>query len=217
MNRTTDRILPPVLTMDALLGTFDRAIRTLAGVTNPGRPAPNALEVELSDQERQHAAGLMRVNHTGEVCAQALYEGQALTVRNAKARSVLKRAAAEEVDHLSWCRQRLEELESRRSVLDPFFYGISVVVGAVTGTFGDRISLGFVEATEDQVVRHLDRHLANLPEADERSRSILKQMRDDESRHGANAIRAGGLIFPEPVKRTMTAISRVMTETTYRI
>jgi ubiquinone biosynthesis monooxygenase Coq7 len=211
MNRT--RTSP----MDALLGTFDRAIRILAGITNPGRPAPDAQEAGLSDQERRHAAGLMRVNHTGEVCAQALYEGQALTTRSAKVRRVLERAAAEEVDHLSWCRQRLEELEGRRSVLDPLFYAVSATIGAVTGAFGDRVSLGFVEATEDQVVRHLDRHLASLPETDERSRLILKQMRDDESRHGANALRAGGITFPEPVKRAMAAISRVMTETTYRI
>lgn len=217
MNRITDQTRSSLSPVDAFLGTFDRAIRILAGVTNPGRPAPEAHETELSDQEREHAAGLMRVNHTGEVCAQALYEGQALTVRNVAVYAVLKRAAAEEIDHLSWCRQRLEELESRRSVLDPLFYSISVAIGAVIGAFGDRISLGFVEATEDQVVRHLDRHLVSLPEADERSRSILKQMRDDESRHGVNALRAGGLAFPEPVKRAMASISRVMTGMTYRI
>ena len=203
--------------IDALLGTFDRALRTLTGVTVPERAAPEADEVSLTEDERKHAAGLMRINHTGEVCAQALYEGQALTARRGQVRDALEQAAAEEVDHLAWCRQRLEELGSRPSLLDPLFYAASAAIGAATGLLGDRVSLGFIEATEDQVVRHLDRHLDSLPDGDERSRVILRQMRDDEARHGINALHAGGVRFPESVKQAMTVVSRVMTETTYRI
>ena len=159
----------------------------------------------------------MRVNHTGEVCAQALYEGQALTARRTEVRDALKQAAEEEVDHLAWCRQRLEELEARPSVLDPVFYAASFVVGAAAGALGDRVSLGFIEATEDQVVQHLDRHLDDLPPGDARSRAIVTEMRADEARHGVNALKAGGAAFPEGVKQAMTVVSRFMTETAYRI
>ena len=205
------------MNVDDLIGVFDRSLRTLAGVGTPANPAPDVPEGDLSEPERAHAAGLMRVNHTGEVCAQALYEGQALTARRAEVRDALEEAAAEEVDHLAWCRQRLDELDARPSVLDPLFYAASFLVGAAAGALGDRVSLGFVEATEDQVVRHLDRHLAELPADDARSRAIVEEMRADEARHGVNALRAGGRTFPDGVKQAMTAVSRIMTETTYRI
>ena len=138
----------------------------------------------LTEAERKHAAGLMRVNHAGEICAQALYEGQALTARDAQVRETLRTAAAEENDHLAWCRERLDELDGRPSVLDPVFYAASFALGAAVGVLGDKVSLGFVEATEDQVKRHLDLHIRDLPETDERSRAILEEMRADESRHG---------------------------------
>ena len=205
------------MNVDDLIGVFDRGLRTLAGVGTPASPAPDVPEGDLTDAERSHAAGLMRVNHTGEVCAQALYEGQALTARRDEVKDALEQAAAEEVDHLAWCRQRLDELDARPSVLDPLFYAASFLVGAAAGAMGDRVSLGFVEATEDQVVRHLDRHLADLPADDARSRAIVEEMRADEARHGVNALRAGGRTFPEGVKQAMTAVSRIMTETTYRI
>ena len=205
------------MNVDDLIGVFDRGLRTLAGVGTPASPAPDAPEGDLTEAERAHAAGLMRVNHTGEVCAQALYEGQALTARRDEVRDALEQAAAEEVDHLAWCRQRLDELDARPSVFDPLFYAASFLVGAAAGAMGDRVSLGFVEATEDQVVRHLDRHLADLPEGDARSRAIVEEMRADEARHGVNALRAGGRTFPDGVKQAMTVVSRIMTESTYRI
>ena len=205
------------MNVDDLIGVFDRGLRTLTGVGTPANAAPDAPEGELTEAERAHAAGLMRVNHTGEVCAQALYEGQALTARHDAVRDALKEAAAEEVDHLAWCRQRLDELEARPSVLDPLFYTASFLVGAAAGALGDRVSLGFVEATEDQVVRHLDGHLDDLPPDDARSRAIVEEMRADEARHGVNALQAGGSAFPESVKQAMTLVSRIMTETTYRI
>jgi ubiquinone biosynthesis monooxygenase Coq7 len=205
--------------VDQFVQSFDRALRTLTGVVHAERenPAKALPEPEFNEQQRTHTAGLMRVNHTGEICAQALYEGQALTAKQPAARESLLAAAAEERDHLSWCRDRLSELGARPSVLNPLFYGVSFVMGALTGLVGDKVSLGFVEATEDQVVKHLDKHLEQLPEGDARSRAILDQMRSDEARHGAEALEQGGEPFPEPVKQVMSLISRVMTETTYRI
>lgn len=202
---------------DDLIGVFDRALRALTGGDVAERPAPDAEEGSLTDAERKHAAGLMRVNHAGEICAQALYEGQALTARGAQVRETLRSAAAEENDHLAWCRERLDELDGRPSVLDPVFYAASFALGAVVGVLGDKVSLGFVEATEDQVKRHLDRHIRDLPETDERSRAILEEMRADESRHGENAKREGGVEFPEPIREAMTIASKLMTESTYRL
>ena len=198
---------------------FDRALRTLTGnvVVARDNPAQDAEEAELDDEQRRHAAGLMRVNHTGEICAQALYEGQAVAARSDSARETLLNAAAEERDHLAWCRQRLDELDSRPSVLDPLFYGASFAMGVLTGMAGDKVSLGFVEATEDQVVKHIDRHLDALPDEDAKSRAILDQMRSDEAKHGADALAMGGETYPQPVKQAMTLISRIMTESTYRI
>lgn len=203
---------------DAFLTTIDRGLRSVTGVVKADRPNPAAdNESELTDDERRHAAGLMRVNHCGEICAQALYEGQALTARHAETRESLAAAARQEEDHLAWCRERLTELDGRPSVLDPAFYVASLALGAVTGLLGDRVSLGFIEATEDQVKHHLDRHIEKLPEGDERSRAILSEMRTDEVRHGEDAVRSGGVVFPEAIKGAMGLVSKVMTETTYRI
>jgi ubiquinone biosynthesis monooxygenase Coq7 len=204
---------------DQLITQVDGALRTLSGVETAQRqnPAGTVAEVELDDSQRSHAAGLMRVNHAGEVCAQALYEGQAAVARDQQTRAALLAAAREETDHLVWCAQRLEELDSVPSRLNPLFYAASYAMGAVTGLLGDKISLGFVEATEDQVCRHLEEHLEALPDEDQRSRRIVEQMHQDEARHGAEAIAAGGIEFPAPVKQLMTAVSRVMTETTYRV
>ena len=205
--------------IDDLIAGFDRSLKTLTGGIPSARPRPgqDAPEKEMSEQERQHAAGLMRINHCGEICAQALYEGQAFTAQSDAARSTLLQAASEEADHLNWCRRRLDELNEQPSVLDPLFYAASWALGAATGLAGDKVSLGFVEATEDQVVQHLDRHLEDLPEDDLRSRAILDQMRADEAHHADQAIAQGGEVFPEPVKNLMTLVSAVMTRTTYKI
>lgn len=205
--------------LDAAINRFDRALRTLTGGLNAQRasPAADVQEAALDEAQRKHAAGLMRVNHTGEACAQALYEGQAMTARNEQVRARLLAAAAEESDHLAWCAERLEQLQARPSVLNPLFYAASYALGAAAGLIGDRVSLGFVEATEAQVCEHLDRHLEALPEQDERSRAIVATMRDEEARHGATALASGGAEFPKPVKEAMTLASRLMTESAYRI
>lgn len=204
--------------MDQLVIGFDRALRTVAGENHAARPLPaDAPPADLSESERAHAAGLMRVNHMGEVCAQALYDGQALMARSDAVRAQLRSAAREETDHLAWCETRLKELDAAPSRLGPLFYGASFAMGAATALLGDRASLGFVEATEDLVCQHLDEHLQRLPADDERSRSILAQMRDDEARHGAEALQAGGAVFPAPVKGLMRLAAQVMTRTTYHL
>ncbi len=209
----------PAGLVDLIIGQVDSALRTLSGRHSGRRPSPaRALpDAELTPEEGSHAAGLMRVNHAGEICAQALYQGQAATARDPAVRAALLEAAAEESDHLAWCEDRLEELHSRPSVLNPAFYALSYAMGAVTGLLGDRVSLGFVEATEDQVCRHLEAHLEALPAEDARSREIISHMRDDEARHGSEALARGGVEFPAPVKQAMTLLSKVMTESTYRI
>jgi len=198
----------------------DAALRTLLPFSGqPSRPSPALLktEAELSESEARHVAGLMRINHTGEVCAQALYQGQALTARLPQVRQAMEQAADEEIDHLAWCEQRIRQLGSHTSVLNPIFYGLSFGIGASAGLISDRISLGFVAATEDQVCKHLDDHLGQLPAGDEISRAILEQMREDEAQHSTAAIEAGGLRFPAPVKFGMSLVSKVMTKATYRI
>jgi len=198
----------------------DAALRTLLPFSGqPSRPSPALLktETELSKSETRHVAGLMRINHTGEVCAQALYQGQALTARLPQVRQAMEQAADEEIDHLAWCEQRIRQLGSHTSVLNPIFYGLSFGIGASAGLISDRISLGFVAATEDQVCKHLDDHLGQLPAGDEKSRAILEQMREDEAQHSTAAIEAGGLRFPAPVKFGMSLVSKVMTKATYRI
>lgn len=203
---------------DRVILGFDQALKTLTGQQkgDKANPAEDVEDQQMDLQQRQHAAGLMRVNHSGEICAQALYEGQALTAKSEEARVSLLKAAKEERDHLSWCSARLSELEAKPSVLDPLFYGVAYFMGAATGLAGDRVSLGFVEATEDQVVQHLDEHLEELPQGDRRSRAILQQMRQDEAQHGAQAMENGGAEFPQVVKKAMTALSRLMTVTSYR-
>ncbi len=205
---------------DRLLMQADSALRTLLPFSGqPARPSPAVLknEAELSESETRHVAGLMRINHTGEVCAQALYQGQALTARLPQVRRAMEQAADEEIDHLAWCEQRIRQLGSHTSVLNPLFYGLSFGIGATAGLISDRISLGFVAATEDQVCKHLDEHLGQLPASDDKSRAILEQMREDEQQHSTAAIEAGGLRFPAPVKFGMSLVSKVMTKATYRI
>ncbi len=205
--------------LDRLIEGFDQALRTVSGVTKPAResPAENVADAELDQSARRQSIGLMRVNHTGEVCAQALYEGQASTARDDTTREALLNAAREEADHLAWCRSRVAELGGRTSVLDPAFYVGSWLLGAATGALGDRVSLAFVEATEDEVCQHIDRHLEKIARTDERSRAVLSTIREDESRHGHDALERGGLMLPTPVKRAMRLASKVMTETTYRV
>lgn len=206
--------------VDRLLTQADQSLRTLIpGAAQAHRPSPaqHLPNVPLDAVERQHIAGLMRINHTGEVCAQALYQGQALTAKLPDVRTKMEHAAEEEIDHLAWCEQRLRELDSQPSVLNPLFYGLSFGMGALAGIISDRVSLGFVAATEQLVERHLDDHLTQLPEEDIKSRAILEQMRIDEIEHGNQALEAGGMLFPEPVKAAMTLLSGVMTKATYKI
>ncbi len=204
---------------DEFIVSIDRVLRTLWSAKGSERPSPaqGIAERELTDEERRHAAGLMRVNHAGEVCAQALYLGHAVTARSSGVRDVMQQAAKEEEDHLAWCRERLEQLKSRPSRLDPLWFALSFGMGALTGIAGDRLSLGFVAATEDEVCRHLERHERALPESDDKSRAIVNQMRDEEARHGTHALEAGGWDFPQPAKDVMALVAKVMTTTSYRI
>lgn len=203
---------------DRLIIDFDRGLRALAGVQGgSGRPYPAEAvpEAELTEGERHSAAGLMRVDHAGEVAAQALYHSQALTARSPAVRAHLREAAREEGDHLDWCARRLRELDSHASRLVPAWYAGSFAIGALAGFAGDRVSLGFVEETERQVEAHLDGHLERLPAADARSRALIEQMRRDEIRHGAEAHAAGAMSLPAPVRGLMRAVARVMTATAY--
>ena len=207
-------------TIDQLLIQFDQALRTcVPGTTQANResPAANADEIELSNLEKQHAAGLMRINHTGEVCAQALYQGQATTALLGEVRKSMEQAAEEEVDHLAWCEQRLTELDSRPSVLNFLWYALSFGLGAAAGLAGDRWSLGFVAETEHQVCEHLEDHLSKLPKQDNKSRAILEQMIADEKHHEETARQAGGLEPPLAIRQAMNAMSQLMKKTTYHI
>jgi len=217
--RTTGRRLSP---LDQLLARADNALRTLTpGATRGERPTP--AEAAHGDSrpadahQARHIAGLMRINHTGEVCAQALYQGQASTAGLPHVRRAMEEAAREEEDHLAWCEDRIRELGSVPSRLNPVFYAMSFSIGALAGLAGDRWSLGFVSETEQQVVRHLDSHLGQVPLEDERTRAILEQMREDELRHAVTAEQAGGAALPPPLRRLMTLMSKVMTFTTYRV
>ena len=206
--------------LDKLIGEADSVMKTITSRGNhASRPSPaqGHLESELSEPARKHVAGLMRVNHTGEVCAQALYQGQALTAKLPTVRDEMQQAALEEVDHLVWCEERLRELDSRASYLNPAWYGMSFALGAIAGAIGDKVSLGFVAATEEQVCSHLRDHLKQLPDEDRKSSLILQQMLEDEQRHGDNALEAGGMNFPRPIKQAMSALSLLMTRTSYRI
>ncbi len=205
--------------IDRLIIGFDRALRTLCGPAVSLRPVPgeNLPDVELSAGEKRHVAALMRVNHSGEVCAQALYQGQVLTARDDAARKTLERAAAEETEHLAWTAQRIDELGGRVSVLNPFFYAGSFAIGALSGLLGDKWSMGFLAETERQVEGHLDSHLEQLPAQDEKSRAIVAQMKEDEARHANMALAHGAAELPAPVKQAMRISSRLMTVSTYRV
>ena len=212
----TTRTLTP---LDRLLGDAQRALETVLGEPPANRPNPAVGEAEivLEDDERRHAAGLMRINHVGEVCAQALYCGQAAVARDEVTRAHLLEAAQEETDHLAWCHQRLRELDSRPSLLNPLWYAGSYAIGALAGLRGDGWNLGFVVETERQVEAHLDQHLRELPQADGRSRAILATMKQDEARHAANAESAGARRLPPPIASLMAAASRLMKTVAYRI
>lgn len=206
--------------VDHWLSRADNALRTLTPGTTRARRQPEGANTASSGappRERGHIAGLMRINHTGEVCAQALYQGQATTARLPDVRQAMEESAREEEDHLAWCEQRITELGDQPSRLNPIFYAVSFSLGALAGLAGDRWSLGFVAETEHQVVRHLETHLDRIPPADEQSRRIIAQMRDDELKHAVTAEQAGGSELPPPLKSAMTAMSQVMKFTTYRI
>lgn len=213
---TRSRQLSPT---DLLLGRVENALRTLSpGATRAERqPAQADDKARPQGDQARHIAGLMRINHTGEVCAQALYQGQATTARLPRVRMAMEQAAREEEDHLAWCEDRLKELDSAPSKLNPLFYAMSFSLGAVAGLVGDKWSLGFVSETERQVVRHLEDHLSQLPADDQRSQAILKQMRDDELQHAVNAEQSGAANLPLPIRRAMTLMSKVMTWSTYRV
>lgn len=205
--------------LDQFLIEAQRALETVFGDPAAQRPNPAAdtPEVELDAGERRHAAGLMRINHVGEVCAQGLYFGQAAVARDDATRAHLLEAAQEETDHLSWCADRLRELDSRPSLFNPLWYAGSYALGALAGLRGDGWSLGFVVETEHQVEAHLDEHLETLPEADLRSREILKVMKDDEARHARRAEQAGARVLPPPIPGLMAAASRFMKTVAYRL
>lgn len=208
---------PP--TLDQLIVAFDQGLRTVFAPARSSRAVPgdDLPGGELSEAERQLSASLMRVNHTGEVCAQALYQGQALTAVNSRAREALETAAREETEHLAWTERRLEELGGRKSLLNPAWYTGSFVLGALAGLAGDRWNLGFLAETERQVVAHLSGHLQRLPENDHRSRAVVESMREDEARHATSAIGHGGEQLPEPAKAAMRLSSKVMTGTAFWI
>ena len=204
---------------DRLIASFDRVLRTLCAPAMSIRPVPgdDLPEAELSVQEKRHAAALMRVNHTGEICAQALYQGQALTARDDDTRKVLARAADEEVEHLAWTAQRVEQLGGRLSLLNPLFYAGAFAMGALSGLRGDKWNLGFLAETERQVEGHLEGHLERLPPADLKSRAILDQMKDDEARHAHSAVELGAAELPGPVRLAMKIGSGMMTRTSFWI
>ena len=208
-----------MIDIDRLIVGFDRGLRTLFAPAQTVRPMPGETvpEAPLEDRERTLAASLMRVNHTGEICAQALYEGQALSARDTAAKGALERAAQEETEHLAWTERRIEELGGHKSALNPLFYTTSFAIGVATGLLGDRWNLGFLAETERQVVEHLSGHLEKLPARDEKSRAILEQMRADEGRHATSALDHGGGELPEPAKRVMRFASGVMTRTAFWI
>jgi 3-demethoxyubiquinol 3-hydroxylase len=205
--------------VDRLIGEFDRALRAVLGVSNAARrsPAEGVAESELEAGDRKHTAALMRVNHVGEVCAQALYQGQALTARSAVAERALTKAAREEEDHLAWCAQRIGELGGRPSVLNPLWYACSFTIGALAGALGDKWNLAFLAETENQVEEHLSGHLDALPAADRRTRAVVEAMRRDEARHRVTAIELGAAELPLPIKRAMRLASKLMTSVAYRL
>lgn len=205
---------------DRLCLVADSALKTQFGIHDSEpreNPATRLEEAELSQDEKKHAASLMRINHTGEICAQALYQGQALTAKLPDIRQEMEQAALEEVDHLAWCSERIKELDSHESILNPLWYAGSFVIGAAAGLAGDKWSLGFVAETEKQVSKHLESHLEKLPEQDVKSKAILIQMHQEELQHAENAINHGAAELPKPVKNIMGLVSKVMTKSVYHI
>ena len=200
-------------TIDELIIALDRGLRTIFGPAQSVRETPGEKlpEAAMPDSERAHAAALMRVNHTGEICAQALYQGQALTARDTRAHEALEKAAQEETEHLAWTEGRIEELGGRKSLLNPLWYAGSFAMGAAAGLLGDRWNLGFLAETERQVVAHLEGHLKRLAAEDGKSRAIVEQMREDEAGHATSAIRHGAAELPEPAKLAMRAAAKIMT------
>jgi ubiquinone biosynthesis monooxygenase Coq7 len=205
--------------MDRFITEFDRALRAITGVANAARPSPaeHKPDAELTEDERVHAAALMRVNHVGEICAQALYQGQALTARDPSHKAALERAAREEEDHLAWSADRIRELGGRPSLLNPLWYASSLAIGAIAGALGDRWNLAFLAETERQVEEHLTGHLEALPAADERTRAVVDAMRTDEAKHRDMALKLGAAELPEAGKTAMRLASKVMTTVAYRI
>lgn len=205
--------------LDTLIVEFDKGLRTVFASASSLRPHPDqdVAEAELSDEERRHALGLMRVNHCGEVCAQALYQGQALTARDPATRDSLKQAAWEETEHLAWTERRIADLGGRKSVLNPVWYVGSLAMGVAAGALGDRWNLAFLEETEIQVAAHLDEHLQTLPADDAKSRAVVAQMRDDEARHAETAHNLGAAPMPAPVKTLMHLTSQLLKKSSYHI
>ena len=206
--------------IDRFITEFDTALRSVVGGANAQRPPPGSesgANIALDSEQRKHAAGLMRVNHVGEVCAQALYQSQKLVARNPDIQEMLQHSGQEEMDHLAWCEARLKELGSHTSYLNPFWYAGSFAIGLAAGLAGDKWSLGFVAETEKQVENHLESHLKKLPPEDHRSRAIVDQMRIDEIEHGQAALHAGGATLPEPIQKIMQVMSKLMTTTAYKI
>ncbi|HDZ45486.1 hypothetical protein LCGC14_0194150 [marine sediment metagenome] len=205
---------------DRMIHQFDTLLRTLmphAAVSQRATPAQGVADGVLDDQECRHAAGLMRINHTGEVCTQALYQGRSITAKLPHGHKQMEQSALEEIDHLAWCDERLEQLGSRPSYLNPLFYVASFGIGAASGLVSDRVSLGLIAATEERVGKHLNAHQASLPAEDHRSRAILRKMAVDEAHHAHLALEAGGIRFPAPVKWGMGLVSKVMTKSVYHI
>jgi ubiquinone biosynthesis monooxygenase Coq7 len=206
--------------LDRFITEADKALRTIApnaAQAHRASPASTHTESMLSTEERRHTAGLMRVNHTGEVCAQALYQGQALTARLPDVRAEMERAAIEEEDHLVWCEERVTELGSHTSYLNPLWYAMSFGIGAAAGLAGDKWSLGFVAETEKQVCAHLQSHIARVPAQDEKTRAIIDQMHHDEGEHMQMALKAGAAELPAPVKMLMATVAKIMTSAAYKI
>jgi ubiquinone biosynthesis monooxygenase Coq7 len=204
--------------LDRLLASANNALRTVAtpaGRSARDNPAKNIIDADLNSDQKRHAAGLMRINHAGEVAAQALYQGHAAVARDESIEAQMQHAADEEFDHLAWCEQRIHELGEDVSKLSPFWYAGAFAIGAASGVLGDRWSLGFIAETERQVCAHLDSHLDSLPPEDAKSRAIVEQMRDEEEEHGDNAIEAGAAELPGPVKHLMRLTAKVMTKTAY--
>ena len=203
--------------LDKLIIEFDKGLKTLTASAHSVRPHPdeNVQETELSAKEKRHVLGLMRINHCGEVCAQALYNGQSLTAKNPQIVEALQQASKEETEHLAWCEKRIHALGGHTSLLNPLWYAGSFTLGAIAGVIGDKWNLGFLAETEHQVGAHLDKHLHELPAGDKKSRAILEQMKTDEAQHADTAINLGGAELPAPIKSAMKQMSKVMTSTTY--